>query len=542
MRRQQSDTVSPLSASNTAASLTSPQNGSLHVRDVASSATLASGDETHPRSSVDSRDRPLRNPKRLSKRESALGAERRSLSDRSAPSDYSHESDGEGAFAFDDPSSQPNQPYLGDPRLGLPLPSQSASNMDDLTEAVNHAMNDLSFGSADDTLSAEDEFSTPLPPQPKTQDDDRPRLQASVPSARSLASITGLNQSTGQDASRSSPITSPAVRTPQTPRANAGFASASASYLPSVISSQSLATPPLGSPVQQRPAQAPPATQHAVPTLPQRLDVYGRTLPMPKAFISSNIIVDKKRNSSWERARTYAQFTNELLHLDTNLSLWMEVVQRPAMRQQNNRTNQSKQNEDWLTQGTLPRSTHVRGEGSYADSVRSDMTFPMRGDGAKAKELVSVMPTMPESPVRAPANLPYPGVVPLQQTRSNSTQSFASLSSTTLPTSTSATESLSTSRSGGGNRFFGGLGRKTSKRTQPSAPTSTSSVSSPLTSAAVAVGGSRAYLANSRNNRTSSPSLGPTGSLSSARPSTDTLKRATRATVNRQVRQLALYE
>ncbi len=54
----------------------------------------------------------------------------------------------------------------------------------------------------------------------------------------------------------------------------------------------------------------------------------------------------------------------------------MEVVQRPAMRQQNNRTTQAKQTDDWLTQGTLPRSRHVRDEGSYADSVRSDMDVP----------------------------------------------------------------------------------------------------------------------------------------------------------------------
>lgn len=525
LRRQQADAVSSPAASSANASTTSPRKGaSLHVRDVAASTTAATADESASRSSIDSRDRPMRNPKRISHRDSSLGADRRSLSERSAPSDYSHDSDAEGAFTFDDTPSQPAQEAGEGAHPQLPALTRSTSNMDDLTNAVDNAMNDLSFGSADDTLSADDQFATPMPAPSKQQDDARPRLNASLPSARSLASITGNSPSVTQDAVRSSPVTSPVRRTPLTPKS---------SYFPSTASAQALATPPLGSPVHQRASQAAFTPQRSAQSLPARIGVYGKTLPMPKAFASSTIVVDKKRASSWERARTYAQFTNELLHLQTGLSLWMEVVQRPAMRQQNNRTNSAKQSDDWLAQGTLPRSGHVRNEGSYADSIRSDMTFPMRGDGAKAKEIVSVMPTMAESPVRSPVNLPYPGVVSQQQPRSTSTQSFASMSTSALPLSSSTSDSLAgagsatVSRTSGANRFFGGLGRKNSKRAQPSAPIPQHTAPAALSSVAAGVGGSRAYLTNNRNLRTASPALAApavSGSISSARQSTDTFE------------------
>ncbi|SNX81658.1 uncharacterized protein MEPE_00363 [Melanopsichium pennsylvanicum] len=511
MRRQQSETVTPPSTSAnsaaTAAKTTSPRKGaSLHIRDVASSATAAAADDNASRSSIDSRDRPLRNPKRISNRDSALSADRRSLSERSAPSDYSHDSDAEGAFTFDQPAVQPGKHAFEEPGLNQP-----AASMDDLANAVNDAMNSLSFGSADETLSADDDFATPLPPPP--QADQRPRMPTSLPSAHSLASVTGTHQEQAQAVARPSPLTSPAKQAPQ------------ANFLPAFHSAQSLSTLPLGSPVQQRTVLPPAQIQRS---LPARIDVYGQTLSLPKAFASGGIIVDKKRASSWERARTYAQYTNELLHLETGLNLWMEVVQRPAMRQQSIRAAQGEQ-DDWLTQGTLPRSTHVRNEGSYAESVRSDMTFPMRGDGAKAKELVSVMPTMNESPVGNPVNLPYPGAV--SQPRSNSTQSFSSISSSAFPLSNSTAESLAGAGSslrssgiGGGNRLFGGLGRKGSKRATPSATVSNNAASSPLSSIAVAVGGSRAYLANNRNKRTASPGLTNAvsgGSMTLARPSTD---------------------
>ncbi|SPC65397.1 uncharacterized protein UHOD_00528 [Ustilago sp. UG-2017b] len=521
LRKQQGDSVSPSASATSPPGATqttlSPSKGaSLHMRDVASSATAAFADDNNSRSSIDSKDRPLRNPKRISNREGALTAERRSMSERSAPSDYSHDSGAEGAFTYDEGAVQSNQ--------------QQSSNMDVLTDAVDNAMNDLSFGSADETLSAEDELTTPLPPQTQPREGSRPPIPASLPSARSLASVTGVQQTRAQDAFRFSPLASPVRQTPQTPKDN---------FFPSSLSGQPLATPPITSPVHQRAGQDPITPQRST-TLPPRIEVYGKTVPLPKAFASSNIVVDKKRMSSWERARTYAQYTNELLHLETGLNLWMEVVQRPAMRQQNNRAAPGKQGDDWLTQGTLPRSTHVRNEGSYADSIRSDMTFPMRGDGAKAKEIVSVMPTMVESPVRTPVNLPYPGVVsqqqqqqPQPQPRSNSTQTFSSISGSTLPMSTSATDSLSgtgnTSRSsgmGGGNRFFGGLGRKHSKRTQPSAPISNAPAPSHFSSAATAARGSRAYLANNRNKSAASADLPgvPSGSLPAARPSIDTFE------------------
>ena len=531
MRRQQSEVASPTSASATsglvAAPTTSPRKSpTRHVRDVASFATSAGPDDNASRSSIDSRDRPLRNPKRMSNRDSALNADRRSISDRSAPSDYSHDSDAEGPFTLQEPPLRSGEHGLVDDRSGWPGSSQQTANMDDLTDAVNNAMNDLSFGSAEDTLSAEDEFATPLPPAPKAQDSSTSRVPASLASARSLASITGAQQHATSEPVRSSPLASPTKHTLQTPRASG----TSSSQMPSVNTAHSRTSPSPGSPAVQRIAQGAAAPPRSAPSIPSRIEVYGKTLPMPKAFASSSIVVDKRRMSSWERARTYAQYTNELLHLQTGLSLWMEVVQRPAMRQQNNRTNQGKQAEDWLTRGTAPRSHHPRNEGSYADSIRSDMTFPMRGDGAKAKEIVSVMPTMAESPVRGPVSLPYPGIVSQQQqTRSNSTQSFSSISSSALPLSSSEAGSLAgmgaASRSsgmGGGNRFFSGLGRKGSKRAQPSAPVAGLTGTSSLSSIAVGVGGSRAYLANSRNRRTMSPVV--TGSMASTRPSTETFE------------------
>ncbi|GAC95554.1 hypothetical protein PHSY_003130 [Pseudozyma hubeiensis SY62] len=502
LRKQQGEAASPPSASATiqqpASATSSPRKGaSLHMRDVASSATAVAAEESGARTSVDSRDRPMRNPRRMSQREAVLPSDRASLSERSAPSDYSHDSGLEGAFTYDEPAASSSHQHLAAPAANA---DQPATSIEDLTDAVDDAMNDLSFG--DETLSADDEFATPMPPA-KAQEEARPQLPTSLPSAKSLASITGA----GPEAVRSSPLPSPARYAPQTPTKG--------HFLPAIHSNQSLATPPLGSPVHPRSAQSGYTPQRSATAPPSRIEVYGKTIPMPKSFNSSSINSDKRRQSSWDRARTYAQFTNELLHLETRLSLWMQVVQRPAQHQQTSRP--IKQGDEWMAQGTLPRSMHVRNEGSYADSIRSDMTFPMRGDGAKAKEIVSVMPTMAESPVKEVVALPYPGVVQnqgqQQQPRSNSIVSFAS-----IPASATA-ETLTASRSAGmgGNRLFGGLGRRGSKKTQPPA-----AVPASLTSAAAAAGGSRAYLANSRN-RGVSPG-GVVGSMPGARPSTDTFE------------------
>lgn len=513
LRKQQGDAMSPPSSSasnkKSAGTTTSPsKSASLHIRDVASSATAAAPtmavDESISRTSIDSRDRPSRNPKRLSNRDDSLVSSRRSLSERSTPSDYSDDSDVEGAFTFDKPATRSDQ-HLG----ASAGDDQPATSMNDLTDAVEDAMNDLSFG--DETISAEDEFTTPMP-APTVQEDAPARLPTSLSSAKSLASVTGA----ATDAVRPSLLASPTYYTQATPKTP---------LFPTGISDPSLVTPPPGSPIQQRTAQAGYAPQRSVPQILSRIDVYGKTLPMPKAFVSSNIIVDKKRASSWERASSYARCTNELLHLETGLSVWMQVVQRPAMRQQNSRPNKQ-QPDDWIAHASLPR--HFRNEASYADSIRSDMTFPMRGDGAKAKEIVSVMPTMAESPVQDAVNLPYPGVVQPQQPqqlRSNSVQSLSSSNPAVLASTTHV--SLPASRSSGlasGNRFFGGLGRKGSKRTQTSATTSNAGAVSSLSSAAAAVGGSRAYLANNRSTRTASPGGAVVGSIPSSRPSTDTFE------------------
>ncbi len=100
----------------------------------------------------------------------------------------------------------------------------------------------------------------------------------------------------------SSPLASPAKYAPATPRT---------SSFPTEASKQSLAQATVASPTHQRAMQPP------VPSVPSHIDIYGKTVPMPKAFASKTINVDKRRLSSWERARSYAQYTNELLHLET---------------------------------------------------------------------------------------------------------------------------------------------------------------------------------------------------------------------------------
>lgn len=183
-----------------------------------------------------------------------------------------------------------------------------------------------------------------------------------------------------------------------------------------------------------------------------RLDVYGKTVPWPAAF-NPAAIIEQRRLAPWERARSYAHYCNDLTSTPSGLQLWMEMVQRPMQRA--------------LAEPNItPTKRHWRGEGTdhsgYAASVRSDATFPMRGDGGRAKDLLSTMPATIEepSPNILPTNIPYPSLVQQQATH-RSSSSFDEAG-----TSSSASER---DRSTGLSRpsFFTTLGRKGSSRRTP---------------------------------------------------------------------------
>lgn len=182
-----------------------------------------------------------------------------------------------------------------------------------------------------------------------------------------------------------------------------------------------------------------------------RLDVYGKTVPWPAAF-NPAAIIEQRRLAPWERARSYAHYCNDLTSTSSGLQVWMEMIQRPLQR--------------GLYEPSTPAKRHWRGDGTdhsgYAASVRSDATFPMRGDGGRAKEMLSAMPaTINESPPNIlPNNIPYPSLVQQQATR-RSSSSFDEAG-----TSSSASER---DRSTGLSRpsFFTSLGRKGSTRRTP---------------------------------------------------------------------------
>lgn len=154
-----------------------------------------------------------------------------------------------------------------------------------------------------------------------------------------------------------------------------------------------------------------------------RLDVYGKTVRWPPAFDPSAII-EQRRLAPWERARSYAHYCNDLCTTSSGLQVWLEMVQRPAQRVTN-------------VEAKGPSTTqHSRGDGTdhsgYASSVRSNMTFPMRGDGGRAKELISQPPseaTINESHVdHLPNNLPYPLLASKQAQQAQQPQPPAHLS------------------------------------------------------------------------------------------------------------------
>ncbi|UZJ52365.1 hypothetical protein CBS101457_001685 [Exobasidium rhododendri] len=191
-----------------------------------------------------------------------------------------------------------------------------------------------------------------------------------------------------------------------------------------------------------------------------RLDVYGKTVPWPPAF-NPAAIIDQRRLAPWERARSYAYYCNDLAATASGLSVWIEMVQRPAQRVvPEPATPVKRQFHSHRKEGT--------DHSSYAASVRSDATFPIRGDGGKAKDMMFNVPsTINESPSNIlPNNIPYPVLVHQQSHTSSSSQEGDAISSSnsSLFNNNDRERSVGLGRSG---NFFTSLGRKGSTRRTP---------------------------------------------------------------------------
>lgn len=328
------------------------------------------------------------------------------------------------------------------------LSSKASSRaMDELTMAVGEAIEDVSFASNTSTGTAVaatgDGIATESrlePPMRGDGDND-----SSAPSATSF------------DSARESPAHSSAVSSgmpawvaPDASHLSNQLPAGSEQALGSVLSTGAAymgsSSPMLdSSPSSTFVPRALHAQQRSTaPNKIARLDVYGKNVPWPAAF-NPAAIIEQRRLAPWERARSYAHYCNDLTGTPSGLMVWMEMVQRPAQR--------------IASEPAPPVKRHMRGEGTdhstYATSVRSDASFPMRGDGGRAKELQQSIPaTISESPPSTmPSNIPYPMLVS-QPTRTLSSQE--DMANTDRP-----------SGLGRSGNFFTSLGRKGSSRRTP---------------------------------------------------------------------------
>lgn len=234
-----------------------------------------------------------------------------------------------------------------------------------------------------------------------------PSLQR-LPSAAEAATM----QSTQQRASigHSNPVTPVSVPTSMT------------SAKPS-DGSQSTETETGISEAHQQPASVQKAPKMTAAT---RIPVPGQTVPWPGALRTSSVAVEKKRLAPWERARAYAELTNELAAVPRGLDLWVYSMSNPTVAATKRKTSESHGRFGTLGGGArlpsslseaFPRGQNVNGghEPHLRDvsgaSARSDQTFPMRGDGGRARD-VTQMPidaSRPgDMPDAVPANIPYP--------------------------------------------------------------------------------------------------------------------------------------
>lgn len=278
------------------------------------------------------------------------------------------------------------------------------------------------------------------------------------------------------------------ISAPVTPRLPADVANANAKAIPSYpagsrekspMANYRLAQSPFSGPqVQPRSSSnAPP--QRTLISLNTRINVPGKTVPYPPAMNAQSVSIDKRKLPPWERARAYATFVNELASMPSGLTTWMEMAQK----QPRNTMGTVKAGQRGGGGPRYPSTFGVGGEsGTYSGdsvmtslssssaayvhprdasgaSVRSDMTFPMRGDGGRARDVTQVPfdRSAPDSmPDAVPSNIPYPTLVHQHQQHSNQgslssrTGSYTAASAYGLGGSTpGSTPSNSTGRMGG---------------------------------------------------------------------------------------------
>lgn len=194
----------------------------------------------------------------------------------------------------------------------------------------------------------------------------------------------------------------------------------------------------------------------------QIVGVPGKTVPFPAAYDTRSIAVDKKRLPPWERARAYAVATNELAAAPRALSLWMDAARRGSTTTATGKRNIVGRGHPSSLAATASQVLTGDSSAGYQhprdvseDTVKSDQTFPTRGDGGKARDITQapIDVTAPDSmPGALPANIPYPQLVHQPVRSLSSTSGVGSLEANSPGPSASANSSGQTNRVGLRNR------------------------------------------------------------------------------------------
>ncbi|CAK5275768.1 unnamed protein product [Mycena citricolor] len=184
------------------------------------------------------------------------------------------------------------------------------------------------------------------------------------------------------------------------------------------------------------PSHASLVSSPPLPALPRRRAVRKTVSQYPAALMSLEIATKK---TSSERCALYAQKINELYLHDCGLSVWISFAQEGKKKRAYGGLSSVTEGEF----GETPRQV------SNTSSVRTQATFPRRGDATLATDLS----TKPSDVAPLVTALPYPAL-------SLSPRSVTS----TLPASLSARMLSAASSSGRSSNlgFFSSLGRKTS--------------------------------------------------------------------------------
>ncbi|GAA5899324.1 uncharacterized protein JCM6883_005182 [Sporobolomyces salmoneus] len=183
-------------------------------------------------------------------------------------------------------------------------------------------------------------------------------------------------------------------------------------------------------------------SQPSRPTGPPLL----RRRPLPMAIQATGELT--RARTAGERARIYAKKINELNREQSRLDEWIDAMRKPHSA---------------VGRATLtsPVSSPLRSTRSFRQDA-STATFAPRGDGYRAKEIVSTASTFGPRDLQ-PTNTPYPGVLSYTSNLS-STTSISSQRSLGSGLPAVSAQPGSSSKS-----FFSrSLGRRASKREPPS--------------------------------------------------------------------------